>query len=561
LLNVLLHALNAGFVWRLAYLLSNKKSLLYATIASSFFTTYPFSYQAVPYVGALSHPLVTFLVLVSIVLYWESRIRRSKVILIISIVSASLAPFAHENGVLIFLLLIMLEILKRQGFGNISRWPFLYFVIAFLFFVLWLRIPKAREPFQFPSLERLWRNGAFFLQGLISPTAPLAKLPMRLLQLNDIWSVLLISVLSLAPLSITLAKFGYINILLFSLGWFSISVMPAWTMLDPNYVIDGARLLYLASTATSLLWAAFPLSIYSLKPKFNLNLLMFGTVLFILLGQNISFVYDRMGLYLMGRDFIHSSAQITAASSEEESLLFVNIPQWLARKETFYALGREGVMFLPDYTNFQSLAYINSGVERHVGALTFPNIMKPTSYYHGFWHPVVGWEGLNEEIRKASEVHLVEYLPKALRVVEAGDVRGGENCKTFLAIFDDSAVLCQVKSELKGYELNLTLEWKCLRAVEGNYTVFMHLHDYEGRLIAQDDGYPLKGLFPPWIWQEGDIIRDIRNLPLHDLPTGYYTVAVGLYSLETGTRMRATNEQDTRYENDAVIIFEFRLER
>ncbi len=81
LLNLLLHALNAtltGYVaWRVW---QGRGRFAFALLVCLLFLTYPFSYQAVPSTSSLSKPLHATLVLTSVLLYWEGRRRKSRLL-------------------------------------------------------------------------------------------------------------------------------------------------------------------------------------------------------------------------------------------------------------------------------------------------------------------------------------------------------------------------------------------------------------------------------------------------------------------------------------------------
>ena len=68
---VLLHAANTALVWALAWRLAGwgPGRAAFAWGAALVFAALPFSYEAVAYVASLTHPLVTFLVLVTLLLY------------------------------------------------------------------------------------------------------------------------------------------------------------------------------------------------------------------------------------------------------------------------------------------------------------------------------------------------------------------------------------------------------------------------------------------------------------------------------------------------------------
>ena len=113
-----------------------------------------------------------------------------------------------------------------------------------------------------------------------------------------------------------------------------------------------------------------------------------------------------------------------------------------------------------------------------------------------------------------------------------------------------------------GGSLTVMLDWEALVVSEQDYSVFLHLLDADGRLVAQNDGYPRGGLRPtPALsrspersegadegssWQPGETVVDIRHLALPtDLPEGEYTLAAGWYDWRTGDRVPTTGGTDS----------------
>ena len=78
------------------------------------------------------------------------------------------------------------------------------------------------------------------------------------------------------------------------------------------------------------------------------------------------------------------------------------------------------------------------------------------------------------------------------------------------------------------WQINLC--WKAQERLAENYTVFLHLVDSTGDLLAQTDAPPQQGQYPTHLWEQGDIVRDLHNLRLpSDLAPGRYSLNVGLY--------------------------------
>jgi hypothetical protein len=106
-----------------------------------------------------------------------------------------------------------------------------------------------------------------------------------------------------------------------------------------------------------------------------------------------------------------------------------------------------------------------------------------------------------------------------------------------------------------GETLNLTLYWECLAPMETSYTVFMHLLGPDGKMYGQQDSVPWGGRLPTTHWLPSEMIADRYAVPVSpDAPSGEYTFAIGMYDLQTGIRLTATDADGTPLPNNSVPI-------
>jgi len=107
----------------------------------------------------------------------------------------------------------------------------------------------------------------------------------------------------------------------------------------------------------------------------------------------------------------------------------------------------------------------------------------------------------------------------------------------------------------------LTLYWRAEEPVEGDYTVFVHLLDEEGRFVFGQDGPPRQGNYPTDLWAAGEVVQDERRLRLDwTLPAGTYQLRVGLYRLQGGERLAAFDAAGKRLADDAIPLTEIMVE-
>lgn len=107
-----------------------------------------------------------------------------------------------------------------------------------------------------------------------------------------------------------------------------------------------------------------------------------------------------------------------------------------------------------------------------------------------------------------------------------------------------------------GDALELKLFWQGLTAMATDYTVFVHLLDGDGALVAQHDGLHQDGARPTSAWRFEEMVVETRALALPaDLAPGHYTLRVGLYDLATMQRLEVSSI-DGRIMGDHLLLTE-----
>jgi hypothetical protein len=72
----------------------------------------------------------------------------------------------------------------------------------------------------------------------------------------------------------------------------------------------------------------------------------------------------------------------------------------------------------------------------------------------------------------------------------------------------------------------IVLQWQALRKPAADYTMFVHVVDASGQLVAQDDSPPKGGSYPTSLWDAGEVVDDAHPLTA---PAGA-TLELGLYT-------------------------------
>jgi hypothetical protein len=106
-----------------------------------------------------------------------------------------------------------------------------------------------------------------------------------------------------------------------------------------------------------------------------------------------------------------------------------------------------------------------------------------------------------------------------------------------------------------GDTLVLTLYWQAEQPVERHYTVFVHLQDVDGGLVAQQDNPPVRGTRPTNEWEPNVLIEDPYELQLPvDADLGQYTLSIGMYDSTTVERLPVHDLEGNRLPEDRVLL-------
>lgn len=101
----------------------------------------------------------------------------------------------------------------------------------------------------------------------------------------------------------------------------------------------------------------------------------------------------------------------------------------------------------------------------------------------------------------------------------------------------------------------VTFYWQALGQMDVEYTVFLHLVDSQGEIIAQDDSPPNGGRFPTTLWVAGDLIVDTHTLQVPDSTRpGEFTIEVGMYRTDTLERLPLEGGPDESQQRDKHTI-------
>jgi len=108
-----------------------------------------------------------------------------------------------------------------------------------------------------------------------------------------------------------------------------------------------------------------------------------------------------------------------------------------------------------------------------------------------------------------------------LRLAKLLDARVGKNF---------SVASYKLNVDRLARRIHLTLYWQGISKTTNDYTVFVHLLDRQGQIIAQIDREPVNGNYPTSIWDVGEIIKDEYDLVIPPDASAPLTIELGMYS-------------------------------
>jgi hypothetical protein len=599
LLNVLAHAANAALVVWLAHRLTGR--LTYATLAGALFALYPFSYEAVPYVGSFVHPLVTLLILLTLAFYIRWREDGARWAFVATHVSLALAVFTQENAVITPLLLIFLGLVRSADFSRSwdeqlkSSLPTLsFFAEPAIFAIAWLLVPKTAEA-RTLSLEAMRANVLPFAQALVYPVAPLAN--------HNPTALALLAAISLVVL-FAVARYARVTRLFaFGLIVWALASLPSILVLDNAYVLGSPRLYYLPSVGAALVWSIPILAFRGQRSeadwptdlmihrrgaenaeKTYKNLCELGVSAVNSTGKVKSVSQPGSGVrsriaewgicavifaacyvpsagYMrcelayqgMAGEIGRMMAGATRSAPPGQEVTFVNLPYFFSSRgkgtecRNPFVFAPTGAVVIPSYADAHDFAFYNGGPDISTSAVTVRDAERQPGWQT--FGEVASVEQLRQRL-SASRVFVFDLIRWQLFDLSTAWQPNARKCPARATL--SGVQICNLQSTLSN-SLVVTLTWQSVTAVQDR-KVFVHLYNSSGKVAAQDDSMPAQGFVPTSWWRPGDIITDTHIIPLASLPPGTYRVTAGMYDAIAGTRIEARGEDGARLPDDELWI-------
>ena len=503
---------------------------------------FPFSRQAVAWPGAVYNPLVSAMAAGAVLAYDRGRQGRGRRWFGLALLLAGLAPLTYEAGLLVGPLIILTEGLgwlqRRWSRRPRSRWPLAFGGLFLVALALWRAMRGAGVTgFGLTPASLHW-NAAYLVQGLIYPVAPLAQLLAAWRGIAPELALWLVALPALALLAWGGLRW---NRAAFGLGaiWFALFALPPAVSMQADWFALAPRFLYMTACGAALIWASATSGwLAHLRPSWRIPAT--GLLIAALLPAAL-FVRDGVQLYEMAGESIWDAAH---AAGREQPLLLVNLPLRITPRGRIYPLGFEGITPLPARVTAGEIVAVNAGRPgaAEAVALGVAAADEPPGYTYRFYGREVGWAEMATAIRRSGTVYLAKYEPERIHLAEAGSTSEIVPSKP-LARFGNHVALLNAECACdESGQVRLDAHWQVETAVETDTTIFAHLLDQDGALVAQADGYPLLGMLPFWFWEPGEGLWDVRYFD--PAPPGDYTVRLGIWEPATGEQWAAEEWAD-----------------
>lgn len=508
LVQILIHLGNCLLIYSLLFHVTRNWRV--GAVATMMYATLPALSPAVMWVS-VTDPLAAFFYLLAITLWWRYLKTQKRVVSGLALIVFVIALLSKEIGVTLIVALLFLDwciVKSKPSLANLLR-RYLPFIVILLLY----------------SVYFIYRASAYLSDQYTGPYAGLGIGPHIVSNLRFYLGTLLIPWTS--------------NQLLHTI--FLLAVMPCFA-----YWIVGKRqawIAFLSSMAICLLVPILPLPVPSARYLYlslGVSAIFFTALVFFVLrqvnsrwvtggvaaaltlivfGNTLNIYEGAVGLTNFARSLrlpYRPIFQQHVVFDTDTYLYFVNSPTQTSILSGMFS-ARYGRKVIVSGTDVQSAANLRDHRSAYVIFFDDQNQIREQSVDTGVMTSVE--PGLPSDF--ASSIRLTGYEIARARL-KPGDT------------------------------IVILWYWQATRRVDKNYTLFVHLVNQFGEMIANSDSEPRSGQLPTSQWRVGTRVVDWTILPIPtDIPSGSYTLEIGWYYFPTMERLLLDVLEETR---DKVVI-------
>ncbi len=547
------HILNGVLLFALVRDLTRRRPV--ALAAALLFITFPFSYQALTWATAQSHPTNLLLCLLCVVIYVRARLKHKgwpyHIAAAAFLASATLVvEAAFINVAVVFLAEGYLTLSHRVP--RLSKWPLWYVAVTAGMLVIYASANKyANTPaVTFDPLTTL-----YLLQSLVYPVSMLAAQLCQAADCNSLAWLWPLAIVTLALLVILWRSGKTLLLGLLGLALFAVGAVPIWLRLDYTYYLQyGARVMYQASPGVAIMFAALLGAAVSARQR-TARLLL------------VALILVSSGLFLLGRQTL-SAAAFDLLDQENRALLaphtgqrlFVNTIDLLGFKERDFPLGWFGVFADPWHNRVGATPNVKSyDADWAIDPTSAQDMLAHSSLDLALHNVAMSPAEFQESFKTAHEVYRVEAINNRFHLFKIAEIEHKTPApSTFSAEWKQAVRLVNASLDEEAGVPVLNLEWWIGGPFDPNQTVFVHVRNIAGEVVAQFDAAPLGNLAPLGTWGSGDLVRERRPLLLpSDLPPGQYTVITGLYDWQSSQRLLPDRTNNSAAQDGGLVVGKF----
>ncbi len=545
------HLLNAVILYVLIRDLFRNRPA--AAAAGLLFIAYPFSYQAMLWAIGQQPPSLT-LVLISMLIFARARLKnRGWSYHLIGALCLPCGILLHESAFMGVGMIVVIElylVLSRRV-RRLSAWPLLYLATTLAVFGFYQLITTARPA----AVSFDPQTTLYLVQSLFYPTAMLAA---RICysagcdSLAWLWPVAAVTLFVL----IVLWRSGKTLLLgLFGLALFAVGAAPVWLRLDYNFYLQyGARVMYHASLGAALVFAAL----------LGARLTGWRRVVRLLV---VALILLQSGLFLLGRqtlanvaDDLLSQANRVLLAPHDGQRLFINTIDLYGFKEPDFPLGWFGMFGGPWHNRIGVTPNVQpDDADWAIDPATAQDMLSRSSLDLTLHDVAMSPAEFQESFKTTREVYRGEALKDRFHLFKVAEIEHAvPPAPSFLAEWGQAVRLVNAAVETEAGVPVLDLDWWIGGPIDPDQTVFVHVRNAAGEVVAQFDANPVSNLGPLGTWVPGDLVRERRPLLLPaTLAPGHYTLAVGLYNWQSTERLRPDQTHNPTTADGALVVGEF----
>jgi hypothetical protein len=527
-------------------------------VAATLFLLFPFNYEAVPWIAAVMHLLVTVLVLLAISSYVNLRRNWRLIWLLPTLLFVFLAPFSHELGVLTVALFVLIEITEPGRLVMLRKKGLVLSLMVIpivLWWLFWRQSPATvgTEGLLPNNLRQFVLNLIYTAQGAAYPFSWLGVSVSRWTGISESLAAAALSVIVLGFAAWVQWRTRANRPAWLPWLWILVTSAPSLVFLSFPYFSAAPRVLMLPAVGIVWLWTDIGFRLPGLFPADGrgrrIGVALTAALMLLLLVQNLTYIRSQMQSYVMGGRLIDSVVEATTRANEADlSAIFVNLPVWLAPPKGSYAIGEEGAMLMPALDNLEALVSVHTGRPADIEAVVFHDIRADVSYHSGLLGTGPNWD---EWEAVPGVVFIAQYGEDDILLQNVGQVGISGPTGQPLAVFGGVVSLLEARAVVTEAGIVVDLTWRKEDDVPPGVTVFVHMVDENGQLVAQGDGDPFGGMFPLSSWERGMMASDVRTIVTGERNL---SVHVGLYDRMSGERLRVWGADGTEFVEQYILL-------